>query len=59
MNQYNQEGNFVGKYAWLKKPYNGYTRILILERSQHKWIVEICGSGLELEFYEDEFEVDE
>ena len=43
--------------VYLKKPYRGYRAVRLIERTQNKWLVEICGSGLELEFYEDEFEV--
>ena len=48
-----------GKYATLKMPYRGYTRIRIVEKECYKWIVEICGSGKELEVYDDEFILDE
>jgi len=42
-------------YATLKTPYKGYTKILIIEPIQYKFKVQIVGSGLELEVYEDEF----
>ena len=44
--------------ATLKEPYKGYIRIILLERLQFKWKVGIIGSGLNIEVYEDEFEVD-
>lgn len=49
----------VGKYANLIKPYKGYRRIELIEQIEYKWFVRICGSGLELECYEDEFEVED
>lgn len=49
----------IGQTATLKEPYKGYTRIRIQRRSGYKWIVEICNSGLEIEVWEDEFELDE
>jgi hypothetical protein len=44
--------------ATLIKPYNGYRRIRIIEKVGYKWIVEILGSGIQIEVYEDEFEKD-
>lgn len=49
----------IGKTATLKVAYRGYRRVEIIERSGYKWVVEVCGSGLRLEVYEDEFETDE
>ena len=46
-----------GMIVELKQPYRGYKAVRLIERTQNKWLVEICGSGLELEFYEDEFEI--
>ena len=48
-----------GKFATLHTPYLGYYRIQIICRSGYKWLVEICGSGVQEEFYEDEFEIEE
>ncbi len=48
-----------GKYATLKEPYKGYRNIRIIESTGNKWLVEICGSGKEIEVWEDEFELDE
>ncbi len=45
-------------YATLNTPYKGYTRILLIEQVQYKWLVQIVGSGLEIEVYEDEFTKD-
>jgi len=45
-------------YATLNTPYKGYTKILLLESLQYKWRVQILGSGLEIEIYEDEFTKD-
>ena len=48
----------TGKLATLKVPYRGYTRIEIIEKVEYKWLVEICGSGLTIEVYDDEFILD-
>ena len=50
--------NIIGEYATLKTPYRGYSRILIIRRCGVKWLVEICGSGKEIELYSDEFDID-
>lgn len=47
-----------GDIATLKVPYKGYRRIELVEQLQYTWLVRICGSGKELEVYEDEFELD-
>jgi len=44
--------------ATLIKPYNGYKNIELIEKVGDKWKVIICGSGKEIEVYEDEFNVD-
>ena len=46
------------KKATLITPYKGYTNIELIEKIGYKWLVRICGSGLELEVYEDEFILD-
>ena len=46
------------KKATLITPYKGYTNIELIEKIEYKWLVRICGSGLELEVYEDEFILD-
>lgn len=46
----------AGMVEYLKKPYRGYRAVRLIERTDLKWLVEICDSGLELECYEDEFE---
>lgn len=46
------------KTATLLKAYNGYRRIQLIEKIGYKWLVEICGSGKQIEVYEDEFELD-
>ena len=43
------------KTATLIVPYMGYRNIKLVEKRAYKWLVRICGSGLELEVYEDEF----
>jgi len=44
--------------ATLIKPYNGYKNIELIEKVGDKWKVIICGSGKEIEVYEDEFNID-
>lgn len=44
--------------ATLIKPYNGYKNIELIEKVGNKWRVIICGSGKEIEVYEDEFNID-
>ncbi len=48
-----------GKHATLKIPYLGYRNIVLVERSDCRWLVEICGSGKQIEVYPDEFTIDE
>lgn len=45
----------IGTSATLLIPYKGYRNIVLLRRTGSKWLVRICGSGLEIEVYEDEF----
>lgn len=47
-----------GRLATLKQPWKGYSRIRLVRQAGYKWIVEICGSGAQLEVYEDEFDLD-
>ncbi len=47
-----------GKHATLKTPHLGYRNIVLLERLDNRWLVEICGSGKQIEVYEDEFILD-
>jgi hypothetical protein len=44
--------------ATLKRPYMGYRNIVLIEKTGYKWLVEICGSGKQIEVYEDEFTED-
>jgi hypothetical protein len=46
-----------GKQATLNTPYLGYTQIELIEKIQYKWLVEICGSGKQIEVYPDEFTI--
>lgn len=41
--------------ATLLVPYKGYSYIELIEKRGNKWLVRICGSGLEIEVNEDEF----
>jgi hypothetical protein len=45
----------IGISATLVKPYKGYRNIVLICQIANKWLVRICGSGLEIEVYEDEF----
>ena len=47
-----------GKHATLKTPYLGCRNIVLIERLGYRWLVEICGSGKQIEVYEDEFTLD-
>lgn len=44
-----------GTFATLKIPYLGDRQIQLIEKNEYKWLVEICGSGRQIEVYEDEF----
>ncbi len=48
----------TGKQATLKTPYLGSRNIVLIEKSGCRWLVEICGSGKQIEVYEDEFTLD-
>lgn len=48
----------MNKTATLKIPYMGYSNIMLIEKIGLKWLVEICGSGKQIEVYEDEFNID-
>lgn len=41
--------------ATLIDPYLGYRNIILIEKWDTKWEVEICGSGKHIWVYEDEF----
>lgn len=41
--------------ATLIEPYLGYRNIILIEKWDTKWKVEICGSGKHIRVYEDEF----
>lgn len=56
---YTQREPQAGDIATLNEPYLGYRRIELIEKRWYKWRVRICESGLEIEVYEDEFEIDE
>ncbi len=47
-----------GKQATLKTPYNGRRNVILIEKVGYKWLVELCGSGKQIEVYEDEFTLD-
>ena len=48
----------AGLTATLITPYQGYRNIELIEKIGFKWLVRICGSGKEIEVYEDEFTLD-
>ena len=39
----------IGKYATLTEPYKGYRNVRIIEETDRGYLVEICGSGKEME----------
>jgi hypothetical protein len=48
-----------GGIAYLIKPYKGYRAIKLLRLTSNlRWLAEIIESGLEIEVYDDEFELD-
>jgi hypothetical protein len=48
----------AGLKATLITPCQGYKNIELIEKIGYKWLVRICGSGKEIEVYEDEFILD-
>jgi hypothetical protein len=48
----------AGITATLINPYKGYRNIELIRRVGNKWLAQICGSGLEIEVYENEFVLD-
>jgi len=48
----------TGLTATLITPYKGYRNIELIRQIGNKWLVRICGSGKEIEVYDDEFELD-
>jgi hypothetical protein len=48
----------TGITATLITPWQGYRNIVLIGRIGDKWLVRICGSGKEIEVYEDEFVID-
>lgn len=49
----------LGIFATLYTPYRGYRNIELMYRVGCKWMVRICGSGLEIDVYDDEFKLDD
>ena len=47
-----------GDIATLHRRYMGYRRFELVEKLQYTWLARICGSGKEIEVWEDEFELD-
>lgn len=47
-----------GKCATLKTPYLGCRNIVLIEKTDCRWLVEICGSGKQIEVHEEEFTLD-
>jgi hypothetical protein len=43
----------------LIEPVKGYRNIELIEKTGYTWRVRICGSGKEIQVYEDEFILDE
>ncbi|MDR3265995.1 MAG: hypothetical protein LBT24_00280 [Tannerella sp.] len=48
----------AGITATLITPYKGYYNIVLIGRVGCKWLARICGSGKEIEAYDDEFTLD-
>jgi hypothetical protein len=48
----------IGLLATLVTPHRGYRNIVLIRQIGYKWLVRICGSGLEIEVYDDEFVLD-
>jgi hypothetical protein len=48
----------TGITATLITSYRGYRNIVLIGRIGCKWLVRICGSGKEIEVYDDEFTID-
>ena len=44
----------AGMTAYLIQPYRGYRAVVLIEKIYFKWMVEIVGSGLIIEVWEDE-----
>jgi len=47
-----------GMTAFLKEPYRGYRAVVLIEKIYFKWMVEITGSGLLIEVWEDELVIE-
>jgi hypothetical protein len=47
------------RYATLKTPCSGYRDIRLIEKTEYKWLVELCGNGKRIEVQEDEFILDD
>ncbi len=47
-----------GDFATLHEPYKGYRRIELVEQYGYRWLAR-TNSGLEINVYEDEFELDD
>ncbi|GAB1405088.1 MAG: hypothetical protein PHX54_02530 [Lentimicrobiaceae bacterium] len=45
-------------FATLKFPIMGYTKIRLIVKNGYKWLAELVGPGLEVEIYEEDFEID-
>ena len=47
-----------GMIAYLRQPYRGYRAVELIEKIYCTWMVEIIGSGLIIEVWEDELEIE-
>ncbi|GHV00881.1 hypothetical protein FACS1894159_07660 [Bacteroidia bacterium] len=52
------EEELSGKTATLNTPWRGYTRIRLIKKNGYRWLVEICGSGAQLEVCQDELVIE-
>ena len=48
----------AGMTVYLLVPFKGSRAVTLIEKTHYRWLVEICGSGYQLEVYEDEFELE-
>ena len=48
----------AGDTATLTTAVYGYRNIILLQKMEYQWEVEICGSGKRIYVYEDDFELD-
>jgi len=45
-----------GMIAYLKEPYKGHRAVQLIKKYHYRWLVELVGSGLQIEIYDDELD---